>query len=66
MDGLAPSPSNPVPNPNWLTNVLLKFNEITEDTKVVEVTESVEGRLGKGNIIPINIKYNTKNVIEND
>ena len=57
MDALAPSPSNPVPDPKWLTSVLLKVGDITEDVIVDEVKESEEGRMGKGNIIPLKIKY---------
>ena len=61
MDLIAPSPSNPVPDPGWLTNVFLKFGEITEEVSVDDVKESKEGRMGKGNIIPFKLIYKTTN-----
>ena len=61
MDLIAPSPSNPVPDAGWLTNVFLKFGEITEEVSVDDVKESKEGRMGKGNIIPFKLIYKTTN-----
>ena len=64
MNISGPSPSNPVPEPKWLTDVLLKFGEIPETVLIDEVRESDEGRLGKGNIIPLMIKYKNKDRVD--
>ena len=57
MDYHSPTPNNPVPVANWLTIIFRKTGCIPIDVSVEEVSESKEGRLGKGNIVPYNIRY---------
>ena len=57
MDYQSPTPTNPIPEANWLTAILRKTGSIPNDVSVEEVTESKDGRLGKGNIVPYNIQY---------
>ena len=57
MDYHSPTPSNPIPEANWLTIIFRKTGCIPTDVSVEEVSESKEGRLGKGNIVPYNIRY---------
>ena len=57
MDYHSPTPTNPIPEANWLTAILRKTGSIPNDVSVEEVTESKDGRLGKGNIVPYNIQY---------
>ena len=57
MDYHSPTPTSPIPEANWLTAILRKTESIPNDVSVEEVTESKDGRLGKGNIVPYNIRY---------
>ena len=52
------SPKNPVPTPPLLTDILLKKGVIERDRFVEDVIESEDGKMGKGNIVAYNIRYN--------
>ena len=57
MDYHSPTPSSPIPEAYWLTTILRQTRRIPNHVSVEEITESKEGRLGKGNIVPYNIRY---------